>query len=183
MGDAEIIPIGTRGRPGRGTGSARPSDASRSLAGDARAGDAAKPAAPQQPADAGARADDATEPPADRAAGRADDARTVRRLGGHPAGRLAGRVPDRGAARCSATTGSRSWREFLAFLRRRLTGDYDVDEYGFDPEVTEQFLLAALRPIAAEVVPDRGPRRREHPGRGRRAGGLQPLRHAARSTA
>ena len=38
--------------------------------------------------------------------------------------------------------------ELLAFLRRRLTGDYTVDEYGFDPEVTERFLLAALRPIA-----------------------------------
>jgi 1-acyl-sn-glycerol-3-phosphate acyltransferase len=38
--------------------------------------------------------------------------------------------------------------EFLAFLRRRVTGDYSVDEYGFDAEVTERFLLAALRPIA-----------------------------------
>jgi 1-acyl-sn-glycerol-3-phosphate acyltransferase len=38
--------------------------------------------------------------------------------------------------------------EFLAFLRRRVTGDYTVDEYGFDREVTERFLLAAIRPIA-----------------------------------
>ncbi|MGB0099619.1 MAG: lysophospholipid acyltransferase family protein [Nocardioides sp.] len=37
---------------------------------------------------------------------------------------------------------------FLAFLRRRLTGDYELDEYGFDPEVTERFLMATLRPIA-----------------------------------
>jgi 1-acyl-sn-glycerol-3-phosphate acyltransferase len=37
--------------------------------------------------------------------------------------------------------------EFLAFLRRRVTGDYVVDEYGFDPEITEKFLIAALRPI------------------------------------
>ena len=72
---------------------------------------------------------------------------------------------------------------FLAFLRRRLTGDYVVDEYGFDQEITERFFMAALRPIAREVVPHRGARRREHPGRGRRAGGLQPLRHASRSTA
>ena len=35
VGDAEIIPIGTGGRPGRGSGSARPSHASRGLAGDA----------------------------------------------------------------------------------------------------------------------------------------------------
>ncbi len=37
--------------------------------------------------------------------------------------------------------------EFLAFLRRRVTGDYAVDEYGFDPEVTERFFLSAIRPI------------------------------------
>ena len=37
---------------------------------------------------------------------------------------------------------------FLAFLRRRVAGDYAVDEYGFDQEVTERFLMAALRPIA-----------------------------------
>ena len=33
MGDAEIIPIGTRGRPGRGSGSMHPSSAARGLAG------------------------------------------------------------------------------------------------------------------------------------------------------
>ncbi len=38
--------------------------------------------------------------------------------------------------------------EFLAFLRRRLTGEFTVDDYGFDQEVTEQFLMAAMRPIA-----------------------------------
>ncbi|WP_141015290.1 lysophospholipid acyltransferase family protein [Nocardioides sambongensis] len=37
---------------------------------------------------------------------------------------------------------------FLAFLRRRVTGDYTVDEYGFDAEITEKFFMAALRPIA-----------------------------------
>jgi 1-acyl-sn-glycerol-3-phosphate acyltransferase len=36
----------------------------------------------------------------------------------------------------------------LALLRRRLTGDYEVDEFGFDPEVAEQFMIALLRPIA-----------------------------------
>jgi 1-acyl-sn-glycerol-3-phosphate acyltransferase len=36
----------------------------------------------------------------------------------------------------------------LAFLRRRLTGDYEVDEYGFDPEVAERLMLTALRPVA-----------------------------------
>ncbi len=36
----------------------------------------------------------------------------------------------------------------LAFLRRRLNGEYVVDEYGFDQEITERFFLATLRPIA-----------------------------------
>ena len=35
----------------------------------------------------------------------------------------------------------------LAFLRRRLTGEYRVDEYGFDPELTETVLYALLRPL------------------------------------
>jgi 1-acyl-sn-glycerol-3-phosphate acyltransferase len=38
--------------------------------------------------------------------------------------------------------------ELMAFLRRRLTGDYEVDEFGFDPELTNRFLMTALRPIA-----------------------------------
>jgi 1-acyl-sn-glycerol-3-phosphate acyltransferase len=37
--------------------------------------------------------------------------------------------------------------EMLAFLRRRLTGEYQVDEYGFDPELSDKVLLAALRPL------------------------------------
>jgi 1-acyl-sn-glycerol-3-phosphate acyltransferase len=35
----------------------------------------------------------------------------------------------------------------LAFLRRRVTGDYEVDEFGFDPELTDTVLLNALRPL------------------------------------
>ena len=35
----------------------------------------------------------------------------------------------------------------LAFLRRRLTGDYTVDEFGFDPDLAENVLLAPLRPL------------------------------------
>ena len=34
MGDADIIPIGTRGKPGRATGTDKPSAAARSLAGE-----------------------------------------------------------------------------------------------------------------------------------------------------
>jgi 1-acyl-sn-glycerol-3-phosphate acyltransferase len=40
--------------------------------------------------------------------------------------------------------------ELMAFVRRRLTGDYEVDEFGFDPELTSRFLATALRPIAEQ---------------------------------
>ncbi|MFE9426667.1 lysophospholipid acyltransferase family protein [Kitasatospora sp. NPDC006697] len=36
----------------------------------------------------------------------------------------------------------------LSFLRRRLTGEYEVDEFGFDRELTEEVILTALRPLA-----------------------------------
>ncbi len=35
----------------------------------------------------------------------------------------------------------------LAFFRRRLTGDYPVDEFGFDPELLDNVLMAPLRPL------------------------------------
>ena len=35
----------------------------------------------------------------------------------------------------------------LAFLRRRLTGDYEVDEFGFDQDFTDHVYLPALRPL------------------------------------
>jgi 1-acyl-sn-glycerol-3-phosphate acyltransferase len=36
----------------------------------------------------------------------------------------------------------------LAFWGHRMTGDYDVDDFGFDPELTSRLLMTALRPIA-----------------------------------
>ncbi|HEU5265849.1 MAG TPA: hypothetical protein VFU35_04070, partial [Jatrophihabitans sp.] len=54
----------------------------------------------------------------------------------------------------------------LAFLRRRITGDYEVDEFGFDPDLTENVLLGAFRPLyeryfrvearGLDQVPDKG---------------------------
>ena len=38
-------------------------------------------------------------------------------------------------------------RGLLDSLRRRTTGDYEVDEFGFDPELTEKMLLPILRPM------------------------------------
>ena len=148
MGDAEVIPIGTRGRPGRGTGQDKPSSAARNLAGPGRNGAKGTPpkvTPPSVPQDPPA---DADQTPAETAAAGATSSTTANdRTPGIP-------VTDWLAA---FTHGARevfgeAWEprlaEFLAFLRRRLTGDYVVDEYGFDPEVTERFLIASLRPIA-----------------------------------
>ncbi|MCD4523271.1 lysophospholipid acyltransferase family protein [Nocardioides sp. cx-173] len=148
MGDAEIIPIGTRGRPGRGTGT-QPSSAARGLAPQR------KPTAKKAPAAAPSTAEAPTQPdPAPAAAATADAtaglaARTEER---HP---LAG-VPASdwlAAFRAAAIeVFGDQWElqlaRFLAFLRRRVTGEYVVDEYGFDQEITQQFFMAALRPIA-----------------------------------
>jgi 1-acyl-sn-glycerol-3-phosphate acyltransferase len=38
--------------------------------------------------------------------------------------------------------------EWLDFMRRRLTGEYEVDDFGFDPELTDRVIMAPLRPLA-----------------------------------
>ncbi|WP_448318837.1 lysophospholipid acyltransferase family protein [Streptomyces sp. CO7] len=35
----------------------------------------------------------------------------------------------------------------LAFLRRRVTGEYEVDDFGYDAELTDEVLMAMLRPL------------------------------------
>ncbi|MFI9100036.1 lysophospholipid acyltransferase family protein [Streptomyces fildesensis] len=35
----------------------------------------------------------------------------------------------------------------LSFLRRRITGDYEVDEFGYDEQLTDQVLMSVLRPF------------------------------------
>ncbi|MFJ6296848.1 lysophospholipid acyltransferase family protein [Streptomyces griseoviridis] len=35
----------------------------------------------------------------------------------------------------------------LAFLRRRLIGEYEVDDFGYDEELTDQVLMSLLRPV------------------------------------
>lgn len=194
MGDAEIIPIGTGGKPGRGAGK-RPSSAARGLAAPSKSSKSSKPTPrptpdPADAVDAADPADDAEQP---AAPGQPDQ--PERRVAGeHETTRAAGDPPVEGSD--PAATGATVVREhgipagdwlaafqhasrelfgdqwepelarFLAFLRRRVTGDYTVDEYGFDAEVTERFFMAALRPIAqkwfrievrgAENIPETG---------------------------
>ncbi|WP_372727207.1 1-acyl-sn-glycerol-3-phosphate acyltransferase [Nocardioides sp.] len=159
MGDAEIIPIGTRGRPGRATGT-QPSSAARSLA----------PRAKGTARRAHHRAESPIEPPAAEPgkpddqpgeAATAADQPAMAEVGQRPAvttrdrGPLAG-IPaadwlaafQHAAVELFGDQWEVQLAHFLAFLRRRVTGDYVVDEYGFDQEVTQRFFMAALRPIA-----------------------------------
>ena len=50
--------------------------------------------------------------------------------------------------RRSASTGRRRWRRLWPSSGTRLTGDYAVDEFGFDPEFTTKIFLPLLRPLA-----------------------------------
>ncbi|MCI0384069.1 lysophospholipid acyltransferase family protein [Streptomyces sp. CNQ085] len=81
-----------------------------------------------------------------------------------------GAVPEAGApagtpvgARPGPGDGPRTWREEpgerdrgdwdrriaggLAFLRRRITGEYEVDEFGYDADLTGHVLMSMLRPV------------------------------------
>ena len=273
MADAEVVPIGTRGRPGRGTGSARPSAAARNLAAGSRTAkrpasapvpepsvpkpsvpepsvadgdqEASTPAsgatlrpdgtlqpAPTRPAGAKSRATRprATKPEASKRAttkpraktasaktpeaaktaapgtaeptmatsARRADADAPRRTeapkaadpgagsgdaapgdgtsgtGGGLADALAGfaaaadGITEVFADRLAGGLGGGDWlaalhdvaqdmlgedwqerlAEVLGVLSHRLSGEYDVDEFGFDQELTERFLLSAVRPLA-----------------------------------
>jgi 1-acyl-sn-glycerol-3-phosphate acyltransferase len=54
----------------------------------------------------------------------------------------------------------------LAFLRRRITGEYEIDEFGFDPDLSDHVIAAPFRPLynkwfrvetrGLENVPDDG---------------------------
>ena len=149
--DAVVIPIGTGGRPGRGSGSARPSSAARNLAPSAakpspRKRAAAKKASPTKPASKKPAPEPAAEaPPTGPAPG---PATTRPRLDtGIPVGDWLSAL--QGAAlEVFGDDWERRLAELLAFARRRLEGDYEVDDYGFDRELTERFFMTALRPIA-----------------------------------
>lgn len=65
--------------------------------------------------------------------------------------REAGEVQGFAATDDTATSAVAPWEQkaadALAFLRRRLTGEYEIDEYGFDTEFTAQVVLPMLRPL------------------------------------
>ncbi len=55
--------------------------------------------------------------------------------------------PAAGPGPAAPSDGEAALAAALAFLRRRLTGDYVVDEFGFDAELTDNVLLPLLRPL------------------------------------
>jgi 1-acyl-sn-glycerol-3-phosphate acyltransferase len=141
--DAVVIPIGTGGRPGRGSGSARPSSAARNLAPSARKPATKPPKASARKASP-PREEPVVEPTQQEAAETAPPT-------GPPAGIPVGEwlAALQGAAHeVFGDDWERRLAELMAFVRRRLEGDYEVDDYGFDRELTERFFMAALRPIA-----------------------------------
>ena len=72
------------------------------------------------------------------------------------------------AARAGGEAGAIEERlaDVLAFLRRRLTGEFEVDDFGFDPELTDTVVMALARPLyqrwfrvevrGIENIPDTG---------------------------
>ncbi|MGY1770564.1 lysophospholipid acyltransferase family protein [Blastococcus sp. SYSU D00813] len=66
----------------------------------------------------------------------------------------------------SAASWDEQLTEAVEFLRRRVTGEYGTDEFGFDPDLTDHVLLPMLRPLfnrwfrvethGVENVPDTG---------------------------
>ena len=159
--DAVVIPIGTGGRPGRGSGSSRPSSAARNLAPSARkaASTPGAPAAPRKKArptaappssSTDAPADEAVSPDAGPTTGpSADEAAAAAEepTAGIPIGDWLAAAQD-AAEEIFGADWERRLAELMAWVRRRLEGDYAVDDYGFDPELTERFFMAALRPVA-----------------------------------
>ena len=144
MADAEIIPLGTRGRPGRGTGRQKPSETSRVLATGQR-----PPAEPKMAPAKKAAPKPEIEPAPDSSPVEAPATTKSRssRPSGIPVHEIMTAV-GHAAKEVFGDDADRKLAEFLAFMRRRVTGDYTVDEYGLDTELTDKFLLAAIRPLA-----------------------------------
>ncbi|MCY4724827.1 1-acyl-sn-glycerol-3-phosphate acyltransferase [Nocardioides sp. STR2] len=155
--DAVVIPIGTGGRPGRGTGSARPSSAARNLAPSARkasarkasAGKAGARKAGSKPRDAAGptaapSGEESAPPPPDETS---TDGSAQAPTTGIPVGEWLAAAQD-AAQEVFGADWERRVAELMAFVRRRLEGHYEVDDYGFDRELTERFFMTALRPIA-----------------------------------
>ncbi len=72
--------------------------------------------------------------------------------------------------------------EWLDFLRRRVTGDYEVDEFGFDAELTDRVVHGAAAAALRQVVPGRDARHRERARRSAARSSSPTTRARSRST-
>ncbi|MFK4082619.1 lysophospholipid acyltransferase family protein [Kribbella sp. NPDC020789] len=147
MADADIIPIGSGGRPGRGSGRrTTPSAAARALAGPGARPKKTGKVKTTEPKATGETVDETVTELPPSVADQAESSRThteSRGLAGLDFGALEKVVRD-----LFGDDGERRLAEWFAFLRRRLSGEYEVDEFGFDSDLTDQILLPMLRPLA-----------------------------------
>lgn len=74
-----------------------------------------------------------------------DDARERRHLNA-----VDGQTHEGSSGQAMAEAESGAITEWLDFLRRRLTGDYSIDEFGYDEDLTDHVLMASLRPLYEE---------------------------------
>jgi 1-acyl-sn-glycerol-3-phosphate acyltransferase len=128
------------GPPGKPVAKAGPAKASAAKAGPAKAGPAKAGPAKASAAKAGpakasaAKASAAKASAAKASAAKASPAKATAKAAAVLAGDR--RKPDQWDQRVAGA---------LGFLRRRLTGQYEVDEFGFDPQLTEALVHPLLR--------------------------------------
>ncbi|MFG2195530.1 lysophospholipid acyltransferase family protein [Streptomyces sp. NPDC048639] len=140
MADAKVIPFGEDPRSRRGGKAGKP----KSKVNGRRTGQLS-PVPEQALTDGAEGAEKAGTGPAAQRGAEAGEAAEGQRAGGGWDRRLA---------------------QGLSFLRRRVTGDYEVDDFGYDEELTDQVLMSLLRPLydkyfrvdvkGIENIPDAG---------------------------
>ena len=137
--DAELVRSGTkRAKPTDGARRAKPADGARRVK---PAPKRIRPAVPVSGSSASATAEGKTDRP-----GRGSTPTGAVATGSAPVDELLAVVGEV-AARLLGPDGEEKVAQGIAFLRRRLTGDYDVDPFGYDEELTETVLLPLLRPL------------------------------------
>ncbi|WP_042175819.1 lysophospholipid acyltransferase family protein [Streptomyces sp. NBRC 110035] len=147
MADAKVIPFDDdRSRGGAGAGGAAQRPSRRRGAGHRRQGAGAAGTGDVQPLPGRAPAgDDVPMPPESRTP---REARAEHDDGAAASGAVPGTGPGAGSGPGDEGGGlEQRVASGLAFLRRRLTGDYAVDDFGYDEELTDQVLMSLLRPV------------------------------------
>src|SRR3954447_14327243 len=170
MADARVIPI-DGGRPGRRTSAADAVAAGATRASGERARrrrvsplldpEVAEPVGeqpePERPARSAPRTPAAATPKTARSGSRRTSTPRARPPGPDPAemaGSLEAATAPEAASSVDALPAGEppgEWEQkvagALAFLRRRITGEVEVDEFGFDPELTDTVLLRLMQPL------------------------------------